>query len=85
MLPLGVRYTWRTEDGSVAAMAFEPVGYAFGWALTAFVALWEAMLVLVARSTAGRRRRSAILYVVATLVTPPLGLLLAAVRGPARR
>lgn len=40
---------------------------------------------LVASGTAGQRGRAAIAYVAATLLAPPLGLLLAAARGPAGR
>ena len=84
LLPLGVRCTWRAGDGSVAATAFEPVGYAFGWALTAFVALGVAMLVLVALLVAARTRSRghgrlpSALFGTLSFLAPPLGVLLAA-------
>lgn len=84
LLPLGVRCTWRAEDGSIAATAFEPVGYAFGWALTAFVFLGVAMLFLVALLVAARARSRghgrlpSALFGTLSFLAPPLGVLLAA-------
>ena len=89
LLPLGVRCTWRADDGSIAATALEPAGYAFGWALTALVSLGVAMLVLVALFVAARARSRghgrfpSALFGALTFLAPPLGVLLAATaKGP---
>ncbi len=84
LLPLGIRCTWRAEDGSVAARALEPAGYAFGWALTALVALGVAILILVALLVAARARGRghsrllSALFGILSFFAPPLGVLLAA-------
>ncbi len=84
LLPLGIRCTWRAEDGSILATTLEPAGYALGWALTALVALGVAMLILVALLVAARARGRghgrlpSSLFGILSFFAPPLGVLLAA-------
>ncbi|MDP9475563.1 MAG: hypothetical protein M3R38_07710 [Actinomycetota bacterium] len=84
LLPLGVRCTWRTEDGSILATTLEPAGYALGWALTVLVALGVAMLILVALLVVARARGRghgklpSSLFGILSFFAPPLGVLLAA-------
>ena len=71
LLNLGGRCEYRMDDGSVVVTR-EP-----GWWFSGTIAGFSAVVAVVAALLARRKGHRGLLYGVATLVAPPLGLALA--------